>query len=85
MKKEMKCDVTFVMFCISAYDFRTKKANIDNSLPMSAFYFAYYCYAFPLHSAFNAPFSTSIRMVSPAPTWSAKISFAAKVSTVFCR
>lgn len=35
--------------------------------------------------AFSSPFSTSIRMVSPAPTWSARMSFAASVSTVFCR
>lgn len=38
-----------------------------------------------LHLAVKAPCSTSIKMISPALTWSARINFAAKVSTVFCR
>lgn len=41
----------------------------------------FYC----LHFAAKFPFSTSIRMVSPAPTSSERINFAESVSTVFWR
>ena len=40
-------------------------------------------YALPFTSAFSAPFSTMIRMVSPSSTLSPRISLAARVSTYF--
>lgn len=38
-----------------------------------------------LHFASNTPFSTTMKMISPALTWSPRIIFAARVSTDFCR
>lgn len=50
-------------------------------LHFHAFAYAFYCTA----DALSLPSFTSMRMVSPALTPSARISFAASVSTCFCR